>query len=340
MAAVAMIGSVLAVISPASADSASLMKDTLSREKLSVASVTHTLVLTLPAFSSATGTQVVVDYSAAGFTLDAGTVAGSTINTGTISVVSSATDVVITCTSGPCGGLFTSGSFTGANPSSNGSKTITIGGSAAVTGSFAIPIVTDDQISVTASVDPSITFNVAAQGDEAYDCDGTLSANGGTVALGTLTTAAITSSDLGLVKHICTRVSTNATSGAIVTVKSTNASLKSTSAVSDTIPSATAVMAAGTANYGLCDGARSGSTTSTPAAADPVTDSPFNSTCANDVAAGSVGALTTGAQTIWHVTGPTSNAFQNIVVKAAISGTTKAHTDYTDTLTFVATGTF
>jgi hypothetical protein len=99
-------------------------------------------------------------------------------------------------------------------------------------------------------------------------------------------------------------------------------------------------MTAGTENYGLCAGARHGEDLTNPVGGTMSTTSPFNGTCADDTAAGHVGHLTTSAQAVWSVDGPTQNAYQNLVLKAAISPTTKAHSDYADTLTFVATGTF
>jgi len=50
--------------------------------------------------------------------------------------------------------------------------------------------------------------------------------------------------------------------------------------------------------------------------------------------------LTTNAQNVWSISAASQNAFARLYVKAAISGTVPAHTDYADTLTFVATGTF
>ena len=94
---------------------------------------------------------------------------------------------------------------------------VTLGGWAGITGTFALTIVTDDQVGITASIDPSITFNVGTQ-TSVTTCDGTFAGNGGTVALGTLTSGAVASSDASSVAHICTRVTTNAASGATITV--------------------------------------------------------------------------------------------------------------------------
>jgi len=101
---------------------------------------------------------------------------------------------------------------------------------------------------------------------------------------------------------------------------------------------------AGTANYGLCFGTTSGDaghTSSTPDGIDPTGVSPFNTvSCTAVSTTENVGAVTTSAQNIVNGSTYVSNGFATIRVKAAISGTTPAHSDYTDTLTFVATGTF
>jgi hypothetical protein len=207
-------------------------------------------------------------------------------------------------------------------------------------GNSAIYITQEDQVSVTAAVDPVLTFNVGAQDATAVNCDGTFSGNGGTLALGTLGTGTVTSSDVAGIQHICTRITTNATHGAVVSVKSANASLKSISVPGDLIPSVSADMTSGTANYGLCAGDRFGEDLTEPVGGNLSQATPFDGTCADDTADGHVGGLTTGAQAVWSIDAPVQNAYQNLVLKATISPTTKAHSDYADTLTFVATGTF
>jgi hypothetical protein len=217
---------------------------------------------------------------------------------------------------------------------------VTLGGGAGLTGRFAVTTVADDQISVTASIDPSITFNVGSQAS-ATACDGTFAGNGGTVGLGTLVIGAVASSDASSVPHICTRITTNAGSGVAVSVKSLNAALQSVAVSGDKINSATATLVAGTSGYGLCAGSAggdSGKDATTPIGATPTDVAPFSSTCTNAVH--NVGALTTSAQNVWNTTGAVANGFYRLYVKAAISGTVPAHSDYADTLTFVATGTF
>jgi hypothetical protein len=139
-------------------------------------------------------------------------------------------------------------------------------------------------------------------------------------------------------------VTTDASFGVAVTVRSLNAGLKSTSIPADTISSVPGTLVPGTQGYGLCvgsAGADSGKTDPSggPASAAPTRASPFNG--ASCTSSGhDVGALTTSAQSLWTTAGPTLNAFARIYVKAAISPTTPAHNDYADTLTFTATGTY
>ncbi len=317
------------------AATATAMKDVMDRNKVGVVAVGHSVTMTLP-----TGTfngTLVLTYT--NFTAFAGTPTGTcasgTLGSGTAS--SNAATITLTgCTAG----ALTLTSFTGTNPASPGSNLVTLSGSAGLTGSFAVTTVTDDQIAVTASIDPSITFNVGAQA-AATACDGTFAGNGGSVALGTLTTGAVASSDASSVQHICTRVTTNAGSGMAVSVKSLNAALQSVAVSGDKINSATATLVAGTSGYGLCAGSAggdSGRDATTPAGAVPTDIAPFSSTCTSTVH--NVGALTTSAQNVWNTSSAVANGFYRLYVKAAISGTVPAHTDYADTLTFVATGTF
>lgn len=323
---------------PVLAAAPTLLKDTLSTLKTST-SATHSLSMTLPAGGITTGNTLTVTYT--GFSAD---FAGSpTVTCGAGTATAGFATNVLTLTGGgtACTGTLTVTPYTGTNPGSAGSKTITLAGSAGITGTFAIAIVTDDQVSITASIDPSITFNVGAEAS-GTPCATTFAGNGGTVALGTLTTGAVASSDASSVNHICSRVTTNAGSGATVTVKSLNAALKSTGTPADTIASGTATLVGGTSGYGLCAGSAggdSGKDTTTPTGASPARSAPFNG--ASCTASGhDVGALTTGAQNVWTLAAASQNAFFRMYVKAAISGTVPAHSDYADTLTFVATGTF
>ena len=127
-----------------------------------------------------------------------------------------------------------------------------------------------------------------------------------------------------------------AVSGMVVTVKNANGAngLVSTAVSADNINSADGTMADGTENYGLCV-ATSGLTGFSRA-------SPYNTdTCATNSETNGIQALTTTGENILNSAGaPLSAGHAEVIVNAAISATTISHSDYTDTLTFIATGTF
>jgi len=202
----------------------------------------------------------------------------------------------------------------------------------------------DDQVTVSANVDPTLTMNAGSQASVTA-CDGTFSGNGGTVALGALSVGAVSSSDASSLNHICTRLSTNASSGAVMTVKSLNGAngLVSASVPGDKIasPGGATTIVAGTAAYAICTGSAGGDrgNDAISGSASPARSSPFNGASCTSTGH-NVGGLTTSAQSLWALSGPSQNAFVRVYVKAAISPVTPAHSDYTDTLTFIGTGTF
>ena len=236
-----------------------------------------------------------------------------------------------------CAGPITLGGATITNPSTPGTYKIFYVNDDP--GFISISVTADDQITVSGNVDPSLSFNVGTQA-AATACAGSFVGNGGTLAFGVLTSGAVTTSDSS-VDHVCTRISTNATGGATVTVKSLNAGLKSTSASADVISSATGTLVPGTPGYGLCVGSGVGDTgkdATVPVGASPSAAAPFASACSTS--AHNVGGLMASAQNLWTLSTSSQNAFARLFLKAAISGTTPAHNDYTDTLTFVASGTY
>ncbi len=205
----------------------------------------------------------------------------------------------------------------------------------------AIDLITDDQIASSATVNPTIDFNVGVVGTL---CDQNTSlTDTTTLSIGTLSSAAI-----GRSGFICTRLDTNATDGASVYVKS-NGALASTSDTGDTIPDtadtslAEVTIAAGTEEYGLCvdsDGTGTGAATlgtGTTLSKDAEFDGA--SSCTNATGT-TVGELTTATEQVWSINGPAVDAFANLHVFAAVSTVTEAHTDYSDTLTFTVASTF
>jgi hypothetical protein len=243
----------------------------------------------------------------------------------------------ITATKTACSGTITLTGATVTNPATPGAYLISWINDDP--GSATIYITLEDQVNVEAAIDPFITVNVGTQA-AATACDGTFAGNGGALAFGSLTPSAVASSDASSVPHICLRMSTNAASGAVVTVKSANAALKSLSSL-DQIASASATLTAGVSGYGLCIGSAgndSGLDVTAPIGSAFTIVSPFNGSCSSSLH--QVGALLTGRQNILSTAAPSQNAFARIYVKASISPNTPAHNDYKDTLTFIVTGTY
>ncbi|MBU1034700.1 hypothetical protein KKD42_02790 [Patescibacteria group bacterium] len=350
--AVATVSSIFLSASFTNAASATTISDTLTRLKVTTSS-THALIATFPAGTWDNGETVTFDYSVAanGNLETTVTTSSAALSTSDVYFATiSGSTLTLTCqeAAGCSGTLSGPIAFDGTNASSAGSKKVTIAGDGGISGAFAIPIVDDDQITVTASVDPTITFNVSST-PAVTACDGTVDGNGGTVNLGTIAPNTLVSSDANGVEHICTRVSTNATLGAAVSVLSANASLKSASVAGDTIPSATETLSAtggssASQGYGLCAGTVTGNwgmDTTVPAGSMPTSTSPYNSTTflCNSTSL-DVGLVDGTARGIVTIGGPVGNAFTTILVKAMIDATQPAHNDYTDTLTFIATGVF
>ena len=239
-------------------------------------------------------------------------------------------------------GTSTTGNGTLTNPASAGSQAVDIsmtdnGTASSHTTTFAVSIMDDDQVTVTATVSPSLTFDIDIQA-----ACGSESAAPYTVSLGTLTSTAIATAS----NHICLELSTNATGGAIVTVQgSGNADGLESVAAGSTIGTTYAAgaggvttLAAGTVGYGLCVSATSVTTGSATAVA------PFNGNCTTNGGSRIGGVpFAAPAQIITSngaaIAGTTNNT-ADILVKAAVSGVTPAANDYTDVLTFIATGTF
>ncbi|HTM68741.1 MAG TPA: hypothetical protein VL426_05580 [Candidatus Binatia bacterium] len=239
-------------------------------------------------------------------------------------------------------GTTTTGTGTLTNPGTAGNQALTYAScdeTASCTTSFTsvhsttvtVPIVDSDQVTVTASVAASLTFDL----DTALT--DTESAAPYSVPLGALTTGAVANSGTSI-NSIWVDVSTNAGGGVVVTVQNANGAngLVSTSTPADNINNAAATMAAGTENYGLCVISNTATTGTLNKGA-----SYASGTCAADTQTNAVKALSSSTpDAILSSSGPLSGGRGRISVNAAISATTSAHSDYTDVLTFIATSTF
>jgi hypothetical protein len=183
-------------------------------------------------------------------------------------------------------------------------------------GTYATSTVSNDQVLVTATVNPTFSFTTAG---------------GGTDALGTLSTGSVASN-----ATTTFTVSTNAKNGWQAWAKDTQTGLRSTSAsytiASTGVGSASQALVAGTEGYnlGVAYSQTSGSCSS------PTVDTNF------DKAGGSNkgGGLDTSLRSIFTCNGTTNAGVITPTNFAAINGATAAATDYADTETFVAAGLF
>ncbi len=212
---------------------------------------------------------------------------------------------------------------TGANQITNQSAAqntsdpkILIGGTDA-SGTIAVEIVTNNELAVTATVDPALTCAV----------DGNVAAFG-TFVTGTIDTASQT--------PIWT-ITTNATTGYSLSVRSagnaTNAGLYS-AAASYVIKSADAsenstadLSVAATIGYGL----QATKTNGDAGSATSTISAPYTST------SDTVGRLQLTAQTVSSAAGPVSNATITSTLKAKVTGLVPPGS-YVDTLTYVCSG--
>jgi len=160
------------------------------------------------------------------------------------------------------------------------------------------------------------------------------------VGLGTITTTdtRVSGTTDGIQMIVLEGETGAAVSGMVVTVRNANGAngMVSTSVPTDNIGSADGTMADGTENYGLCV------VTNVESPIGFFRASPYESgTCAADTETNDIQGLTTAGENILNSAGaPLSDGYAEVIVNAAVSATTPAHSDYTDTLTFIATGTF
>lgn len=223
------------------------------------------------------------------------------------------------------------------NASTEGSKSITIA-AGADTGTISVSLLDDDQVTISATVDPSLTFDLDVAA--ADTCSTTESPSPYNVALETITTAnSKVSGTTDGVDLLCLDLDTNATGGAVITVKNANGAngLVSTSVPADDIDSVSDTITNGFENYGICVIQAVGN-----AGGDFTEVAPFNEgDCTADEQSPFVGGFDGTSQTLANTQGnPIASGRVTVAVAAAISAVTDAHSDYTDTLTFIATGTF
>lgn len=218
-------------------------------------------------------------------------------------------------------GFFITGSGLISNPSASTSILHTVftrdSGDATTgdTKDVAVPVISDDQIAVTATVAPTFTFVFANNSQ----------------SLGTLSSSSISSGGgTGIT------ITTNAPSGWNAWVKSANAGLTSanaskTIATSGSVDGSPTTLSTGSEGYvldvDLTTDAGSGGTV----------------TLAGEYDGGSTsagGTLSTSYQSIASANGTANGDVITLIPRAAISGITPAASDYADTLTVVGAGIF
>ncbi len=325
------------------AASTTSMSDNLSREKISTLS-NHEIFFVTP--TGLTAGQTITLSFQSGFTM--GSVAFGDVDfaTGSTSTCTSATYTEQTLAASPSGATWgvgisgqvltlTSGTGTvtanrcvrfrigtnavtgGAgtnritNPSSAASYTVTIGGTFGDAGVIAVPIITDDQVQVTATVDPSITFSISANSIGF----GTLSASGARYA----TTGGGNGSPT--VAHTLA-VGTNATSG--YTMYLTGDTLTS-GANTITAPAGPSASTVGSEQFGINLSASGGSGT---------VDTQYGTSSQYGF-----GSTATVQDNLASATGASATTTYSATYIANIAAQTEAGS-YATTLTYTATATF
>ncbi len=347
------------LIAPHHADAAQVtsFSDTLTRLKAStnanheiffvsptgIAS-TGNMTLTFTGFSNATVNAIL--FSDVDFATGSTAVCTSAVYTEQTLVASGATSAqwnvatasqVMTITSGGASATLTANKCvririgtnatnqtTGVNQIQNntaGTATIAVGGGFGDTGTIAIPIISNDQVTISATVDPTITFSIS----QTTVSFGSLSAATGRWATnaGGANASAATDPTAANTAHTLT-VGTNASSGYTVTY---NGALLTSGA--NTIAAATITGDSdGTVNsnqFALCGKGTSGS---------PTVASGY--VCGTNSDYNFVAGTTT---TLASATAPASSDVVSVAYLANIASSKPAGT-YTTTLTYVATGNF
>lgn len=187
---------------------------------------------------------------------------------------------------------------------------------------FALASVTNDQVTVTATVPATFSFAIA---DNA-------------ITLGTLSTSSVTADSMSSPIS----VSTNAENGWTAWVKSDGDGKLDSASTGDSISSTNTgspvTLVAGTKGYVVDVGiTKGGSSIGTPTVA---TEYDGNSDATADNTSTKGGVISTAYEEIASSNGPAASDSISMAVAAAISGVTKAANDYTDTLDIVGAGDF
>ncbi len=278
------------------------ISDTMSNQTVSVSSANN---FSFDAVSGIPASGTVTITFPSGFTSVAVTSATSSMSGATFSVTGNVVTVTNGTTAVTAGTTVTISNITAINPSTASSTStqyiITISDSGGDNASIAVAIVTSSQVTISATVNPTITFSISSN----------------SISFGVLTATTVSSQTNTLT------LSTNASKGANITVYDLNAGLLQNVSSGHLIASSTATLSAGTEGYGI-NGSGAGGLTVV---------SPYNGT------GDAVGALVKTAQNLASISVPVSGGTVTVNYLAAISAVTPAGT-YADTITYIATGNF
>ncbi len=231
------------------------------------------------------------------------------------------------------------------NPGTAGSYELTIGGTMDDVGGIGIAIADDDQVTVTANVDPSMSFDLdtttaATLGTQVTEHTAPYTVDFGTLdptdGLNNVSGQTLTHGD---VNYIHMELDTNATHGAVITIQNANGTsgMVSSSDGVDNISNDGSVMTDDAELYGFCVGGVSQKSGATMTAAGSWA-SPAQ--CDEQADGNTIVPMSTTPANIMTIAGPVEDAEAFLIGSADASVLTEAHDDYVDTLTFIATGTF
>ncbi len=346
-------------------------KDELTRHAISTAAG-HTITFQLSASETfAAGETIIVDFNedSSGFTLDGTNLAvadidfndgtertivdvgaSPTCTAGADNIAVTVADAAGTLTFEACssytassaaatitievGSTASGGTDRLTNPGTAGSQEINLSGTFG-DDAFAVdvPIMDSDQVTVTASVDTYITFDLdIADGGGDSDAPYTLD-------LGELTYDTVTTGSTSGVSEIWLDLDSNAANGTVVQVITDDSNGLSSTAASDNIPFVSSDLATLSTNsvdgswgiVAVSESEDASGTTMTP-------DASYDSAAATDASPVQTSFGTTA--NIYTTSGPVVSGSAQIEARAVAGRSTAAASDYTNTLTFRATATF
>jgi hypothetical protein len=306
---------------------------TLSRLKKGTAA-SFDLQFTLP---NAQSTDLVVTFPAE-FTVTGPFESGTCSGGGSITIPEPGyTATTLTAEKSSCDGVVTLVGAAVVTPSETGIYEVTFVNDSP--GAVQIPVVDDDQISVTGNIDPTMTFDL----DVGLNYGETSAAY--TVDFGTLSPGVPKVSDNSGIPSIWIDLATNASGGATVTVSSANQGMQSTSNPSDVVETVTGAQALGLGveAYGICvDPTLGGTTRSGGQTGWGIATGNYDSTPCSGSASDVLGELEddTSSPNLLTTDNPLTGGWAQVRVGIEVTNATPAHPDYTDTLTFLATGTY